>query len=82
MIGAQAFINIAVSTGMLPTKGLTLPLLSYGGSSLLISAMMVALLLRADIETRQALRRASPTAPREVAGERREPRINGHGAYK
>ncbi len=82
VIGAQAFINIAVSTGMLPTKGLTLPLLSYGGSSLLISAMMVALLLRADIETRQALRRASPTAPREVAGERREPRINGHGAYK
>ncbi|RTR06049.1 putative lipid II flippase FtsW [Halomonas nitroreducens] len=64
VIGAQAFINIAVSTGMLPTKGLTLPLLSYGGSSLVISCVMMAILLRADIETRQAVRRARPTAPR------------------
>ncbi|MDT8896350.1 putative lipid II flippase FtsW [Halomonas sp. I1] len=64
VIGAQAFINIAVSTGMLPTKGLTLPLLSYGGSSLVISAAMVGMLLRADIETRQAKRREQPTAPR------------------
>jgi len=64
VIGAQAFINIAVSTGMLPTKGLTLPLLSYGGSSLVVSCTMVALLLRADIETRQRQRRASPTAAR------------------
>ncbi|MFC3283611.1 putative lipid II flippase FtsW [Litchfieldella rifensis] len=64
VIGSQAFINIAVSTGMLPTKGLTLPLLSYGGSSLLISCVMVGLLLRVDVETRQAVRRASPTAPK------------------
>ncbi|PAU75672.1 putative lipid II flippase FtsW [Halomonas salipaludis] len=64
VIGSQAFINIAVSTGMLPTKGLTLPLLSYGGSSLLVSAAMVGLLIRADAETRRALRRAQPTAPR------------------
>ncbi|SEM73570.1 putative lipid II flippase FtsW [Halomonas caseinilytica] len=64
VIGAQAFINIAVSTGMLPTKGLTLPLLSYGGSSLVISAVMVGMLLRTDIETRQARRREQPTAPR------------------
>lgn len=64
VVGSQTFINIAVSTGMLPTKGLTLPLLSYGGSSLLISCVMVALLLRVDIETRQAVRRASPTAPK------------------
>ncbi|PMR76898.1 putative lipid II flippase FtsW [Billgrantia endophytica] len=76
VIGTQAFINIAVSTGMLPTKGLTLPLLSYGGSSLLVSAMMVALLLRADIETRQALRRGSPTASQVTAG-RRAPRLHG-----
>jgi cell division protein FtsW len=67
IIGAQAFINISVSTGMLPTKGLTLPLLSYGGSSLVISAVMVALLLRVDIETRQAVRRASPTAPKSTS---------------
>lgn len=65
VIGAQAFINIAVSTGMLPTKGLTLPLLSYGGSSLVISAVMVGMLLRVDIETRQARRREQPTAPRK-----------------
>ncbi|WP_136255370.1 putative lipid II flippase FtsW [Onishia niordana] len=64
IIGGQAFINIAVSTGMLPTKGLTLPLLSYGGSSLVISAVMVALLLRVDIETRQAARRSRSTAPK------------------
>ncbi|MDX5434480.1 MAG: putative lipid II flippase FtsW, partial [Halomonas sp.] len=81
VIGAQAFINIAVSTGMLPTKGLTLPLLSYGGSSLLVSAAMVALLLRADIDTRRVLRRASPAAPREVAG-RREPRLNQQEVMK
>lgn len=53
VFGAQAFINIAVSTGMLPTKGLTLPLLSYGGSSLVVSAAMVALLMRVDIDTRK-----------------------------
>ncbi|UYG08878.1 putative lipid II flippase FtsW [Halomonas sp. M4R1S46] len=64
VIGAQAFINIAVSTGMLPTKGLTLPLLSYGGSSLVVSCVMMAILLRADIEARQAVRRARPTADR------------------
>ena len=64
VIGAQAFINIAVSTGMLPTKGLTLPLLSYGGSSLVISAAMVGMLLRADIETRQLVRRQQSTAPK------------------
>ncbi|MDL4862588.1 putative lipid II flippase FtsW [Halomonas elongata] len=64
VIGAQAFINIAVSTGMLPTKGLTLPLLSYGGSSLVISAVMVGMLLRVDIETRQSRRREQPAAPR------------------
>ncbi|MBZ9568141.1 putative lipid II flippase FtsW [Modicisalibacter tunisiensis] len=58
VFGAQAFINIGVSTGMLPTKGLTLPLLSYGGSSLVVSAVMVALLVRVDLDTRQVLRSA------------------------
>ncbi|MDX1465126.1 MAG: putative lipid II flippase FtsW [Halomonas sp.] len=69
VLGAQAFINIAVSTGMLPTKGLTLPLLSYGGSSLVVSSVMVALLLRADIETREVRRRARPTARRAGSGQ-------------
>ncbi|MCU5786175.1 cell division protein FtsW [Alcanivorax marinus] len=47
---AQAFINVGVNMGVLPTKGLTLPFVSYGGSSLLISAAMVALVLRAGAE--------------------------------
>ncbi|WP_110668400.1 putative lipid II flippase FtsW [Salinicola halophilus] len=60
VIGAQAFINISVSSGMLPTKGLTLPLLSYGGSSLIVSGVMVAMLFRADAEVRR--RRPAPAA--------------------
>ncbi|GKW48419.1 putative lipid II flippase FtsW [Halomonas sp. NCCP-2165] len=63
VIGAQAFINIAVSSGMLPTKGLTLPLLSYGGSSLLVCGAMVALVWRADFETRRFQRRLRPARP-------------------
>lgn len=65
MIGAQAFINIAVSSGMLPTKGLTLPLLSYGGSSLLVNCVMVAILVRADIETRRVQRARLAPPPQQ-----------------
>ncbi len=53
LIGLQAFINMGVNMGVLPTKGLTLPLMSKGGSSLLVCCMIVALLLRIDYETRQ-----------------------------
>lgn len=59
VIAAQAFINMAVSSGLLPTKGLTLPLISYGGSSLLVTGMMIGLLLRVDAETRHRPRRVS-----------------------
>lgn len=52
-LGLQAFINIGVNMGVLPTKGLTLPLMSYGGSSLIIMCIVIAMLLRADYETRQ-----------------------------
>ena len=52
-LGLQAFINIGVNMGVLPTKGLTLPLMSYGGSSLIIMCAVIAMLLRADYETRQ-----------------------------
>ena len=52
-LGIQAFINIGVNMGVLPTKGLTLPLMSYGGSSLIIMCIVIAMLLRADYETRQ-----------------------------
>lgn len=51
-IGAQALINMAVNMGLLPTKGLTLPLISYGGSSLITVCLMIALVLRADHENR------------------------------
>ncbi|MFT4996931.1 MAG: cell division protein FtsW, partial [Flavobacteriales bacterium] len=45
--------NIGVNTGLLPTKGLTLPLFSYGGSSLLVCFAMFALVLRIDMERQQ-----------------------------
>jgi cell division protein FtsW len=51
-IGLQAFINIGVNMGLLPTKGLTLPLMSYGGSSLIVMCAAVGLILRVDRETR------------------------------
>lgn len=51
-IGLQACVNMGVNMGMLPTKGLTLPLMSYGGSSLLLSCIAIALLFRVDLETR------------------------------
>ncbi|MBD3609310.1 MAG: putative lipid II flippase FtsW [Gammaproteobacteria bacterium] len=50
--GLQAFINIGVNMGVLPTKGLTLPLMSYGGSSIVVMCMAMALVLRVDFETR------------------------------
>ncbi len=48
----QAVINIGVNSGVLPTKGLTLPLISYGGSSLVVSCVAIAIILRIDYETR------------------------------
>ncbi len=52
LLGMQTLINIGVNTGLLPTKGLTLPMLSYGGSSLLVCCVSVGLLLRIDYERR------------------------------
>jgi len=52
-LGLQACVNIGVNMGVLPTKGLTLPLMSYGGSSLVIVCVAIGLLLRVDLETRQ-----------------------------
>ena len=55
-IGVQAFINIGVNMGVLPTKGLTLPLLSFGGSGIVANCVAVAILLRVDYENRRMLR--------------------------
>ena len=55
----QVLINVGVNIGLLPTKGLTLPFLSYGGSSLVVCCVSLGLLLRIDWERRQALREAA-----------------------
>jgi len=55
-IGVQAFINIGVNVGVLPTKGLTLPLLSFGGSGIVANCVALAILMRIDFENRRLLR--------------------------
>ncbi len=55
-MGTQAFINMGVNLGVLPTKGLTLPLMSYGGSAILMNLIALALVLRVDIENRALMR--------------------------
>ncbi|HCK80279.1 MAG TPA: putative lipid II flippase FtsW [Candidatus Competibacter sp.] len=51
-LGLQALFNMGVNMGVLPTKGLTLPLMSYGGSSVVVMCLTLAVLLRIDVETR------------------------------
>ena len=55
-VGVQTFINMGVNMGVLPTKGLTLPFLSFGGSGIVANAVAVAIVLRADYENRRLLR--------------------------
>ncbi|MDP2262453.1 MAG: putative lipid II flippase FtsW [Hydrogenophaga sp.] len=55
-IGFQAFINIGVNLGALPTKGLTLPFMSYGGSAILLNLIAMAIVLRVDYENRQLMK--------------------------
>jgi len=55
-MGGQAFINMGVNLGVLPTKGLTLPLMSFGGSAILMNMIALAIVLRVDIENRQLMR--------------------------
>ncbi len=64
LFACQTLINVGVNIGLLPTKGLTLPFLSYGGNSLLVSCFMVAILVRIQYE------HASSRSPQRVRGER------------
>lgn len=57
MFAGQGFVNMGVSSGLLPTKGLTLPLISYGGTSLICSCALLALVLRVESELRAGPRR-------------------------
>ena len=55
-LGVQAMINIGVNMGVLPTKGLTLPFLSFGGSGVVVNCVAVAVLMRIDYENRRVAR--------------------------
>ena len=70
LLGIQAAINIGVNIGLLPTKGLTLPFLSYGGNSLIISCVLIAVLLRIDFEVREKL--SPKVSQRKIAGSRHD----------
>jgi len=63
-ITAQAFINMGVNMGLLPTKGLTLPFLSFGGTGILVNCVAVAILLRIDYENRAHSRTQTRTQAR------------------
>ena len=67
LLAGQAFINIGVPSGLLPTKGLPLPFVSYGGSSLLVCSVMLAMVLRIGIEMEQ-MERVSQQVKRERLG--------------
>lgn len=60
MLAMQAFINMGVASGFLPTKGLTLPFISYGGSSLLITCGLMALVFRVNLELNRENQEAKP----------------------
>lgn len=66
LLALQMIINLGVNTGLLPTKGLTLPFYSYGGSSLLVCCAMVGIVMRVSYETRHPSMESEPEKP--VAG--------------
>ncbi|NOQ69331.1 MAG: putative lipid II flippase FtsW [Gammaproteobacteria bacterium] len=94
-LSMQAIINMGVNVGLLPTKGLTLPLMSYGGSSLIVCCMAVGLLMRIHYETngvkKQASRKLSGKAVRKSQKNSKQsgrssalisPSINSSGRYQ
>ncbi|MGB1270594.1 MAG: peptidoglycan glycosyltransferase FtsW, partial [Endozoicomonas sp.] len=80
LFASQALINIGVNTGLLPTKGLVLPLISYGGSSLIVNCMAFGVLLRIDYERRSAKVVEEPGIAGRKAGRMRNSSNGGaHG---
>lgn len=78
LIGLQAMVNVGVASGLLPTKGLTLPFISYGGSSLIVMSVVLALIMRADLENQLAQApkagpKKKPTVKQKATKVRREP---------
>lgn len=63
-VGLQSMINIGVNSGLLPTKGITLPLMSYGGSSMVIQCLMVAIILRIHHESQHPHQYRQPSRRR------------------
>ncbi|MGB0713580.1 MAG: putative lipid II flippase FtsW [Gammaproteobacteria bacterium] len=87
-IALQVFINLGVNMGLLPTKGLTLPLMSYGGSSMLVTCMALGVVLRIDYENHRVRRKprgagaASPMGASQSVPRRSEPLDEGSaGGY-
>jgi len=70
LLGGQALINMGVNVGLLPTKGLTLPLVSYGGSSLLVSCMCIGVLIRINLERCQLQESGSNSDDQGSKGEK------------
>lgn len=67
LIGLQSYINLGVNLGVLPTKGLTLPLMSYGSNSLVICCLLIALLIRVEHENHEVRRRQLPEVTAQYA---------------
>ena len=70
-LSMQAVINMGVNVGLLPTKGLTLPLMSYGGSSLIVCCMAVGLLMRIHYENSGVARQASKKSARQKSAKQK-----------
>jgi len=71
-LSMQAIINMGVNVGLLPTKGLTLPLMSYGGSSLIVSCMAIGLLMRINYETGGAVKQARKQSRKPASSARQQ----------
>ena len=82
LLGMQTVFNVGVNTGVLPTKGLTLPFVSFGGNSLLVCSGLVALALRVNYERRRPVVKPRPEPAQDPAAEPGPSGDNGYSASK